>query len=257
MTNSTRNNQTSILVVDDHPFSRLGVVVCLEQENYRVLEADNAQTAWELILEHRPQGAIVDIMIPKIPGDLCADHVHGINLGRQIKEEFPQTGLVFISASFSYANDVWNLVYQGKRGLAYQHKSNRKEQLLNALKKTMEGGLIIESAILEDTISLEKGLIDSLSEDEKIWVEEVCKNLDAGILTKREIEVAKLIASARTRDGIREALTISQDTVDTHITNLYLKLGINELEKTTKLRKDVILAKAYTLYQLKKKGGIQ
>lgn len=247
----------TILVVDDHPFSRLGVVVCLEQENYQVIEADNAQTAWELVVKHRPQGAIVDIMIPPIPGDLCADHIHGINLGLRMKEEFPQMGLVFISASFNYAHDVWKLVYQGKRGLAYQHKTNRKEQLLSALKTAMDGGLIIETSILADPSPLEQGILDNMTSEEKVWVEIVYKNLDSGILTKRESDVAKLIASARTRDGIREALFISLDTVDTHLTNVYLKLGIGEIEKTTRLRKDMILAKAYTLYQLRKKGSPQ
>jgi ATP/maltotriose-dependent transcriptional regulator MalT len=70
-------------------------------------------------------------------------------------------------------------------------------------------------------------------------------------LSKRESEVANLMAASRTREGIHQALVIELSSVDTHISKVWQKLGIEDVEKT--MRKEVLLAKAFNLIQLRRK----
>jgi len=210
-----------ILVVDDHPFSRLGVVVGLEQAGYEILEADNEQTALDIARCNCLHAAVLDIVIPPLPGDVRnADATYGVRLGQRLRERFPDIGIVFISSFFEYAHDVFELVVQGQCGIAYLHKTSSRDKLLDAIRRVMAGELIIESGVLSDVDPLVDALHKSLTSDELPWVDNACQLLENGVLTRRENEVAALLASARSRTGIRHSLHIEEDTIDTHITNI-------------------------------------
>jgi two-component system cell cycle sensor histidine kinase/response regulator CckA len=94
----------SILVVDDEPLVRGAVMRILGGWGFRVHEAETAEEAMDVLTsfaEERPQLVIVDIILP---GD------NGIKLAGQIREEFPDQRILFMSA---YAQDI--LLAEGLR----------------------------------------------------------------------------------------------------------------------------------------------
>lgn len=233
----------------------MGIIYTLEQAGFEVLDTDNEKTALDIAANNSIDGAVIDIVLPPSPSELKKPSPDcGLRLGNRLKSDYPDMGLVFLSSYFEFADEVFGMIYQGRRGLAYQHKSNTREQLLNAIHKAMEGDLVIESTLLSDTNPLRSHLLHSLTVEEKEWVEIACANLGKNVLSVRELDVARLLAASRTREGISEALSITGDTVDSHITRVYNKLGIGDLEKISHLRKDVVLSKAFTLHQFQYKG---
>ncbi len=89
-----------ILVVDDEPIVRGAVIRILGGWGFRVLEAETAEEAMAVLTSgagERPQLVIVDIVLP---GD------NGVELARQIRDEFPDQRILFMSA---YPKEVlWN-----------------------------------------------------------------------------------------------------------------------------------------------------
>lgn len=93
-----------ILVVDDEPIVRGSVMRVLGGWGFRILEAETAEEAMTVLTTlagERPQLVIVDIVLP---GD------NGVELARQIREEFPEQRILFMSA---YPKDV--LMAEGLR----------------------------------------------------------------------------------------------------------------------------------------------
>jgi CheY-like chemotaxis protein len=86
-----------ILVVDDEPIVRGAIIHVLSGWGFRVLEAETAEEAMAVLTSgagERPQLVIVDIILP---GD------NGVELARQIRDEFPEQRILFMSA---YPKDV-------------------------------------------------------------------------------------------------------------------------------------------------------
>jgi CheY-like chemotaxis protein len=93
-----------ILVVDDEPIVRGSVMRILSGWGFRILEAETAEEAMTVLTTlagERPQLVIIDIVLP---GD------NGVELARQIREEFPEQRILFMSA---YPRDV--LMAEGLR----------------------------------------------------------------------------------------------------------------------------------------------
>lgn len=124
-----------ILVVDDEPIVRGAVIRTLGGWGFRVLEAETAEEAMAVLTTpagERPQLVIVDIVLP---GD------SGVELGRQIREEFPEQPILYMSA---YPRDVmWQ---EGLRDGtdAFLSKPFTAETLIRAVELALRQGIRTE-----------------------------------------------------------------------------------------------------------------
>lgn len=243
------SSSQKVLIVEDHPYMRFGLAIALQQAGYEVFEADNEQTAWELATQTVLAGAIVDLKIPLSPNEVKSSPQNGLHLGKRLKSAFPDIGLVFHTQYAEFAPEVTEMIIHGTRGLAYLSKENPKESLLKGLKKAIDGDLVIETRFLANNNPIREVFLTSLSDEERPYLENICKVLRAGTeVTPQEYEVLKLVAAGRSQKGIARQLNIAIPTVVSHIGRIYAKLQLDDIPDT--LRQNALLVKGYTMYQL-------
>lgn len=242
---------STLLLVDDDVFNRQGIQLYLKGEGFDVLEAGDEETAWNLAEAHLPAAAVVDISIPPDPRTPSRPgHSCGISLARRLKGQYPALGVVFFSAYEDRGNEVFDMVRDGTRGLAYKLKGSQPATLLAAIQDVASGRVVIDPEVHSNRHGLAEELLKRLTFDERRWVEHAVASFHQ--LTPREKEIAQRLAASHNTEGIASALTVSVKTTENYITHVYDKLGLNEMAQAAPhLRKVVVLAKACMINDLK------
>jgi DNA-binding NarL/FixJ family response regulator len=239
-----------VLIIDDNAFNRDGIALYLRSQGFNTLEAGDESSAFDLASESRPWAAVVDIVIPTREGDrIQTSESVGIELVRRLKTLDPIMGIVIFSAYEDRGSQVWNLVRDGVRGVAYLLKGSRPERLLQALNETAAGRVLLDvnGAITRD--ELVRDIRTHLTEAERPWVERALQLIP--FLSPREMEIATRLANSENNLGIAETLGIKSKTVENHISRVYDKLGLGNVEaEAPTLRKSILLAKAIMIYEL-------
>ncbi len=254
-TNKPIPSSLKVLVVDDHPFPRKGVVAYLTLRGFEVVEAGDEETGYALAMQCSPQAAVLDIVIPPGPptgyASAPASATCGLRLGRRLKQNDPAMGIVFLSSYTDYSSNILDLVREYRLGLAYKSKTSPPEELLEALHRTLAGGVIIDPQLFPHPRSLADELLAQLTPEEKPWILKALASLQDRRLTPREEETARWLARSRKVEGIAQALNVSPKTIETYVTRVYSELGLDRLKtEAPYLRQDIILSKVYTLYDL-------
>ncbi len=202
--------KTKILVVDDHPLVRFGVINQLKSsDDYIVVgEAEDGEDAIAKTKALTPDLVIMDIFMPGLSG---------IEATKLIKKKYPETKILILTG-FENEDYVYQIIRSGAGG--YVLKSVEKEELLEAVAAVVRGEKFfsprISKLILETFIRKAEGQKTQISADEDV-------------LTKREKEIVALVADGLTNQQIAEKLFISARTVDTHRTNIMQKLNIHDV----------------------------
>lgn len=243
-------DQQLVLVVDDNEFNREGLVLYLQNQGMRTVEAGDEQAGYEAAIRYTPALAVIDIVIPPREGVATqTSQSFGLSLVRRLKEELPEMGIVVFSAYEDRGSEIWSLVRDGTRGIAYLLKGTRPARLLQHLEETRAGHVILDPDAMTDPRRQAIELRAHLSEAERPWVEWAVAQI--GTLSPREYDVAQRLAASHNTTGIAESFGISPRTVEHHVGNLYTKLGLSDVEeKAPSLRKSMLLAKACMLYEL-------
>jgi len=198
---------TKILIVDDHEVVRDGLKNILTSlDNISVTgEAGNGEDAVKMYLSLKPDLVIMDISMPGM---------NGIEATRIIKEKDPDAKILILTMhdNQEYLNQI---IRSGAKGFIL--KNTDKEELLDAVKTVASGDNFFSKDISKLIID---NYIRTAKETEKT---DGYKEVP---LTKREIEILKLIASGYSNQEIANILYISYNTVDTHRKNIMHKLSI-------------------------------
>jgi DNA-binding NarL/FixJ family response regulator len=185
-----------VLSVDDHALLREGIaaMVNAESDMKLVAEAANGQEAIEKFRLHRPDVTLMDLQMPALSG---IESIIGI------RSEFPNARVIVLT---TYAGDVQVLraLKAGARG--YLLKGNVRRELLDTIRAVHAGQKRISPEVAAE-------LAEHATEDE---------------LTSRELAVLRLIATGNANKAIAGQLSIAEDTVKTHVTNILAKLGAND-----------------------------
>jgi len=246
----TSGGGACVLVVDDNDFNRVGLGLYLRGHEYTTVEAGDEATAFALAAAHRPAAAVVDIVIPTMPdGKAYTSQSVGLRLVRRLKELDPTMGIVIFSAYEDRGGEIWDLIREGARGVAYMLKGSRPERLLAALGEVRAGQVTLDGDAGANKPQLAAEIRARLTPAERRWVEEAVRLMP--LLSPRELDVARRLAGSHNRQGLVDGLGITAKTVDNHINRLYEKLGLGDLETAAPtLRKSALLAKACMLYDL-------
>lgn len=185
-----------VVVADDHHLVREGLRRFLTAaEGVTVLgEAATGAQAIQLVTEHHPDVAILDINMPD----------DGIKTTRQLQEVAPDTAVIILSA-YDERHYVLEAIRAGAKG--YILKTSDAAHLIHAVRMVAQGHLVIDPdlsfAIAEELTRLH------------------FTNPAAEELTTRELEVLQQLASGSTNKEIAERLFVSIDTVKTHLEHIF------------------------------------
>jgi two-component system invasion response regulator UvrY len=185
--------------VDDHEVVRAGVTRIIEQPGIVFGEAANAAQALQRVREEDWDLAILDLSL----GDLG-----GMELLKELKQTCPKLPILILSmhSEEQYARRAF------KAGAAgYITKDSSREELVKAVNKVIEGGRYVNPATAERlALDLDKGSSDPLHH----------------LLSDREFEVLRLIASGKSVGEIAALLELSDKTVSTYRARILEKMGM-------------------------------
>jgi DNA-binding NarL/FixJ family response regulator len=185
-----------ILSVDDHPLLREGIATLVNSESDMklVAEATNGKEAIEKFRLHRPDVTLMDLQMPALNG---IDAIIGI------RSEFPNARVIVLT---TYAGDVQVLraLKAGARG--YILKAHVRKELLDTIRAVHAGQKRIPPEVAAE-------LADHAADED---------------LTSRELDVLRLIAVGNANKEIAAQLSIGEDTVKGHVTNILAKLSAND-----------------------------
>ncbi len=192
-----------VLVADDHPAFREGLCRLLEDEEDFEIVAMSAdgEEAIRMAKEFVPDVAIIDVAMPV---------VNGIEATRQIRAACPATSILMVSA-YGYESYMLAALREGAAG--YVLKDAPLRELVNAVRSVHVGEAAFDLKTLRKIL---RRLADEKGE-ERTGLE---------VLHSRELEVLKLAARAMSNKEIAAELVISERTVQTHMFNIFRKLGV-------------------------------
>jgi DNA-binding NarL/FixJ family response regulator len=169
-----------------------------------VAEASDGKEAVQLTIKERPDVVVMDFAMPKL---------NGIEATRQIKAVAPGIAILVLTA---YDSDQYIFAFLEAGAAGYLLKDVQVDELVEAIRAVHGGESMLHPAIA-------RKVINRFAQPEK-ETKTVQVALDQ--LTEREVEVLKLAAKGMSNRGIAEELIISDRTVQTHLTNIFNKMGV-------------------------------
>jgi two-component system nitrate/nitrite response regulator NarL len=200
------DSRHTVLVVDDHPLFRKGVVQLLAMEpSIEVVgEAGNRTQALALVQQHEPDLILLDL-------NLKAES--GLDVLAALKADDPSRRVVMLTVSDA-AEDLIGAIRAGADG--YLLKDMEPEQLLDMVRAALAGETVIGEALAARlAAALRQEAQDSAAGARR----------DLALLTEREQEVLRCLAEGLSNKRIARALSITEGTVKVHVKNLLKKLS--------------------------------
>lgn len=202
MAGAATPEKVSVVVGDDHPLFREGVVraLALSGEVNVVGEADDGTQALELIKEHRPDVALLDFRMPGMDGAQVAAAVRSNDLPTR----------VLLLSAHDEAAIVYQALQQGAAGFLL--KDSTRTEIVKAVLDCAKGNDVVAP-------SLAGGLAAQIRQRAEP---------SAPVLSAREREVLNRIARGQSIPAIAGELFVAPSTVKTHVQRLYEKLGVSD-----------------------------
>lgn len=202
---ASKAGKIRVLIADDHKVVREGTRELLQKEHDLevVGEAGDGAEAVELVKQLEPDVVIMDIAMPGL---------NGIEATKQIKELYPRIAVLILTA-YEYDQYVFALLEAGAAG--YLLKDVSVENLIEAIRAVYAGESVLHPAITRKVINRFSRF------DEKAGTRNGLEQI-----TEREIEVLGLAARGMSNRDIAAELSISVRTVQTHLSNIFNKMGV-------------------------------
>ena len=204
-------DEIKVVIVDDHPLFRQGVVdtISLEDDIVVIGQADNGVAGLAIIQELCPHVAILDVNLPGINGLLLTRKIVAINL---------PTKVILITAY----DDKEQVIHAMRYGAsAFQTKNIKPEELVKTVRSAAVGKYVVEG------ITLNKAELE-------LWIQNRIDDATRSFsdpgepfrpLSNREMEVLSYLTRGMSNKELSEKLGISLRTVKAHMTNIFNKLG--------------------------------
>jgi DNA-binding NarL/FixJ family response regulator len=195
-----------VVIADDSALLREGLARLMGEAGVEVCatapDTDGLRAA---VAEHRPDVAVVDIRMPPT-------YTHeGAATALELRETFPDVGILLLSQAIELHFAAELLEHHAERfGYLLKDRVIDVPSLLQALHTVAAGGTVLDPTIAQSLVQRHARRNPVLA------------------LSEREREVLGLMAEGRSNAAIADKLVVSGKTVESHIANIFLKLGLHE-----------------------------
>jgi serine/threonine-protein kinase PknK len=190
-------------VADDDVLLREGLASLLTEAGYDVIErVGDAETLVSAVRAGQPDLVVVDIRMPP------TQTVEGIDVARVIRGEFPEIGILLLSAHVEVETAIDFLRSGDRIGYLLKSRIIKVEDLVDALERIALGGTVIDPVLVQELLA-QQHRTDPLA-----------------VLTAREREVLALVAEGRSNSGIAQRLWITEGAVEKHVRSILAKLQL-------------------------------
>jgi DNA-binding NarL/FixJ family response regulator len=195
-------NSVKLYLADDHQILIDGLIAFFNEiTGFEVIGfANDGLTLMRELQKREPDVVLLDMNMPKLDG---------ISALKRIKKEYPQIKVIILS-NYTQSQFIKEARENGASG--YVLKNGSKKELLDAIEAVTNGGLYFETTSP-----------DIKEEENNRFDDDFIKKFQ---LTKREIEIIKLICAELSTKEISDKLFISEYTTNTHRKNILAKLQV-------------------------------
>jgi DNA-binding NarL/FixJ family response regulator len=192
-----------VVVADDHPIVRAGIVGLLESSpGIEVVgEAADGAAAVELARAERPDLVLMDLRMPVLDGAAATARIVAAGLGTR----------VLVLTTYETDDHILAAIEAGASG--YLLKAAPQEEILAGIRAVAAGETVLAPSIAAK-------LVLRLRAD--------AASAGAPSLSPRELEVLRLVADGRSNPEIARVLVIGEATVKTHLVHVFEKLDVND-----------------------------
>jgi DNA-binding NarL/FixJ family response regulator len=202
---ATKTAPIRIVVADDHPIVREGIIANLAQQRDMKVVGQGGDGIEVL--------ALLQQLVPELVLlDLCMPRMDGLNLLKQISQLQLSTKAI-VMTTFESEEDIQSAVRLGARG--YLLKDCSQPTLIDAIRRVHGGEVILSPHIAQKLV----------------------ERMQTPRLSPRELEVLSSMAAGKSNKEIGVQLFISEGTVKTHVASLLMKLGV--ASRTSAIREAV------------------
>ena len=196
-----------VVLAEDDVLLREGLASLLERSGYEIVgQCGTAPELLAVVREHRPDLAIVDIRMPP------KHATEGLDAARVIREVFPQTAILVLSA-YVEIEHAMDLLASGERsGYLLKSRVAKVNDFLETVERVVKGGSVVDPALVQELVAARRTK-DPLD-----------------VLSPREREVLALMAEGRSNAGIAHHLWVTEGTVEKHVRSILAKLQLAETE---------------------------
>ena len=194
-----------VVLADDDVLLREGLASLLQRPGMEVVgQAGDSTQLLTLVRENVPDLVLVDIRMPP------THTVEGLEAAAVIRKEFPETGILVLSAHVDVEHAM-TLLASGE-GIGYLLKSRvvDVDEFIDALRRIAKGGSVVDPELVKELVGARRRL-DPLA-----------------VLSAREREVLALMAEGRSNAGIAGRLWVTEGTVEKHVRSILAKLNLPE-----------------------------
>jgi len=187
-----------IVVVEDHPVTRLGIVALLRQDDRLdvVGEAGTGEEALEVIARERPEVVLTDLRL--------GDGMDGVGVTSSLRSG-PGAPAVLVLTTYDTDRDIVRAVEAGAAG--YLLKDTAPEEVVAAVTRAAAGETVLSPALARRVVArMGRRRVE---------------------LSAREVEILGAVARGLANREIAEELFISEATVKTHLVHAFTKLDVD------------------------------
>jgi DNA-binding NarL/FixJ family response regulator len=194
-----------VILAEDDVLLRAGLASLLDRSGFDVVgQAGDGAHLLALVRDTKPELVVTDIRMPP------TQTTEGLDAARVIRDEFPDTGILILSAHVD-VEQAMELLASG-HGIGYLLKSRVTDvaDFIYTLERIANGASVVDPALVHELVSARR------------------RDDPLAVLSAREQEVLALMAEGRSNSGIGRRLWVSDGTVEKHVRSILTKLNIYE-----------------------------
>jgi len=197
MLGMTTEQKMRVILAEDDVLLREGLASLLERSDFDVV-GQTGDGSWilPLVRDLTPDLVVVDIRMPP------THTTEGLDAAREIRNEFPDTGILVLSAHAEVEHAMELLATGQKIGYLLKSRVTDMDEFIETLERIVRGGSVMDPALVQELVSARR------------------RNDPLEGLSPREREVLALMAEGRSNAGIARRLWVTEGTVEKHVRHI-------------------------------------